>query len=1364
MIDINWKKFEVKNPKATEAFENMCYFLFCRKYGIKEGIRTDFNQVGLETEPIKVKGKYYGFQSKFFGKNINYSNIENSIAKALKHYDNLDYIIIYLNQEAQTSCDTALSIETKCKEKGITVEWYLPNNFKLALNQPSNLDLAQFYFGESDILGFISEGKNLRMSTLLQSKEYIELFLYDTEKNSSITEYANQVLQAEAKLHLLSGAAGTGKSVCMSRLLHIYGGLEEETQEKQHEKLQLIGAIPIYINLNNTSIHSLNDIIKHYKKDFHIIEQSSRFIYLFDGLDEIPRDKLNSTLLFIEELLRKESTKKIVISTRLSSYNKYILKSIFRNLDEYIIAGLNDDQICQYFRNKENKEKSKKLSVLINENPKFVDNVQDVLTLSLLWNHIEKISKSSSLTSLMQYSVLEILRNIHHRKNLELLNLPKPKEDSIMELNKKIAFSLFERDILSVEYAELYDIIGRLFPKCDYNSSNEIIEYLSECFFDVTTTNESYSFAYQHKRFSEYFTILELGNQINEDLNYLRTHNIIINTDLFDEMLIPYLKDKAMEEKDLPLAFLVGLFNVYLGNDRAWGVEKSFYYWSDWIVLAMASQNNEIFESIIHDQSLPYHEFFNHIPKRIMKHLSNKSIKPSSNDELRQFFKVYVSLIVYMDKFDKQSYLPSLLKSYDEIIQLVRENDYYYSSSSNRDSNAVWRNINYINTKMNKDGIDARVDTAIAKFEETNIDNLFGEYIRTEILYLSSLYYNLILHHIDKCPSVVKRMNLNQLSVFIIAMAKPECIKKAFENDMLFTSLKELCESEVTSGNLSGVMIIALKITLGLEPLKKEIELVQDFFDKNKLRDSSIFWKDHCDTVGFMLNAFVDIGKDNIEPSIIKYGQAYSTFIKMISKSCSISKFVRVIKPNLFNKNEGDYYNRILLGKALALADEDDIYLKGTIDYVNRMFYDGGILVSYYNMKLYNSDRFDKLLSVSDLIKLCSESIYRDIDFTSTSDSLFMLSFIMSKHDDTRSYDLLLKGISNGILRMNDRKDTIGDYRLIESLRVLLEHNWISTDKLKGYLTRILKITEVMDSHHIDNDSHRMVMKLLCKYDFNAAQYYYEKIALLNATYNQIHLEYAIAMIHRGVEIDEVERCLGNITTEYDRYHQKISCDSFYCKIKAYLTIANTDFYLEYEQKESFTKARDEIQSLSGEGWERELEREGYEVYVQLCDKYKKDVDVQKRKEYEYTTSKEEKAKVDVLDKLKIIEEKEFLDEFFKKIESNYLLDNFEVNDLLIQKCLYIYGNIEAILELFTKLHYPSSTQHTYNSQNFWMTVVSALRNQQSKNIMIDYLIKSGGGHDGFSELIKIYGYLDNKEVCTNAFDTMLNSIELLLC
>ncbi len=183
MIEIDWKIFELKHPKVTDAFEILCYFLFCRRYNLSEGVRTDFNQVGLETEPIKdLNDMYCGFQAKFFQKNINYTNISESIDKALKNYSKLNHIIIYLNQQAKTSCPSAKEIENKCKEKGVTVEWFLPNNFIISLNQPNNLDLAEVYFAKKDILKVMSDSKSLRMNTLLQSKEYVELNLKGNNK------------------------------------------------------------------------------------------------------------------------------------------------------------------------------------------------------------------------------------------------------------------------------------------------------------------------------------------------------------------------------------------------------------------------------------------------------------------------------------------------------------------------------------------------------------------------------------------------------------------------------------------------------------------------------------------------------------------------------------------------------------------------------------------------------------------------------------------------------------------------------------------------------------------------------------------------------------------------------------------------------------------------------------------------------------------------------------------------------------------------------------------------------------------------------------------------------------------------------
>ena len=72
MQKINWNQFKLRNENYRQSFEDFCYFLFCRKFKITEGIRTDYNQVGLETEPI------YDSKSKNFFFLISFNNLCNS--------------------------------------------------------------------------------------------------------------------------------------------------------------------------------------------------------------------------------------------------------------------------------------------------------------------------------------------------------------------------------------------------------------------------------------------------------------------------------------------------------------------------------------------------------------------------------------------------------------------------------------------------------------------------------------------------------------------------------------------------------------------------------------------------------------------------------------------------------------------------------------------------------------------------------------------------------------------------------------------------------------------------------------------------------------------------------------------------------------------------------------------------------------------------------------------------------------------------------------------------------------------------------------------------------------------------------------
>lgn len=1367
MIDINWKVFEIKNPKATEAFENLCYFLFCRRYGFKEGVRTDFNQVGLETEPVKdSEGNYCGFQSKFFTKRISYNDIADSIRKARENYPELKHVIIYLNQSARTSCKNAENIVDKCKEKGIDVEWFTQEQFKVALNQPENLDLAEFYFGKTDVLNMLSDSKNLRINTLLKSKEYVELSLQNKNSMLTISEYCNEILKSDSKLHLFTGAAGTGKSVCMRKIFNVYGAFDKETKDDQLAAIKALDAICIFINLNNTNLNSLENIITAYKDVYYAESPNNKFIYLMDGLDEIPSSSLDSTLLHIESLLEKDTTKKIVISSRFSSNNKFILKATFTNVLEYTIVDLNKEQIKQYFDNKEDAEKADKLKEFYKENSNWGQNITDILTLSLLWKHIYSVNSDSVFTDLMELSISTILNDIHHKKYLEDLNLPNPKAESIIQINKGLAFYLLENDRFSFTSEELQEVINNIYPKCDYKSTNKIVSYLADVFFDVVETENTKTFSYQHRRFLEYFTILCIDKKMQEDLGYLRENNIIINKDLFENMLLPYLQRKAMRSNDISLAFEVGLFNVYLGKDKAWGVDNSFYYWSRQIIYSIAALPEDVLQKVIYDKGLPIWNFFYEMPEKIIRILS-ESEKISYRDDFKQYYINFVLLIVLIHRSGKKEILPELLEKYELIEELSREKKYYFNTTSNKDNYLVWRCILYIKTVIYNNDLDSRIDSFINNIKEVDINDLFGQRISEKTLCLSSLFYNLIIYYPEKCADIISKMSINQISSFVLAVVNPECLDIIIKQVEVINTLKVILKEEIKNKGLSSVLCISLKKIWGETITENEKNTVVEYLNSDSFDSHSIFWKQHFDIVGFIIMAFKpEVNLQGIDIAVIQYVNVYDAYFNLLQDKYTITKFVKRIQQNSYGNSEATYYIRILLGKALAVCNDDDELIKSTIDYLNSALTDGGHIIVYHTMKTHNPDRFNKIINSTLVNKLDNPNIYQDIDYVSTSDLLFMISYIGSDCDKLLSYKFLLKGLSNGIMRMNEGKDTIGDYKLLEGLKEILHNNWVSTERLKTYLNRIILIAKTMNSFHISNDVHGKTMELLQRYDFDAAEYYYDNIKSLPETYNDIHFNFAMGLVRRGRVVDSVERCLSYIKVSVDRNYQKLEWNSLYFKVAVYLEIASCDFYSDEVQDNYFDKAREEIDKLENAGWDRELQEREYEIYDVLCKVRKKEVDVSKAKEYIYTKKCESDINDEnnLLDIIEQIDSGDRLNSFISKLDREYYLNNLNINEQLIQKCIEITGNIDGIICHLLDKHYPSSIHYSGNSGYFWMTVVAALKNPKSRNSIFEYLITSGGGHDGFSELIKIYAALDNKKVCVNAFESLLNTVEFLLC
>ena len=157
MVKLDWRKFEIINEKYTDAFQTLCLHLFSR-FVHKDNIHADFNQKGIETEPVEYKGKFYGFQSKYFENGMDYKQINKSVRDAIDSYQNLDVIKIYYNCNAVLSrSKIKRDLEKYAKEHKVKLEWIGRESFETSLNNKKNLDLCQLFFGAGRELEYFSD-------------------------------------------------------------------------------------------------------------------------------------------------------------------------------------------------------------------------------------------------------------------------------------------------------------------------------------------------------------------------------------------------------------------------------------------------------------------------------------------------------------------------------------------------------------------------------------------------------------------------------------------------------------------------------------------------------------------------------------------------------------------------------------------------------------------------------------------------------------------------------------------------------------------------------------------------------------------------------------------------------------------------------------------------------------------------------------------------------------------------------------------------------------------------------------------------------------------------------------------------------
>ena len=226
MNRINWNQFELKNPNPQNSFETMCRNIFLRTYKISShSFSANYNQAGLETEPVLFDGKYYGFQCKYSASGNGdalYAEVLKSLKKAVAAYPHLNTAIIYTNLDIKPNVSqedlqkTKKSNRVKIHELGQTnnleILWFVKPNFETVLNEIGNYDLYRSFFSPEDTLGLLKCALTYDERTFLVSDQFMDLSL----NGSKFSDVKEEILSKGDCI--ITGAAGTGKSEILKSL------------------------------------------------------------------------------------------------------------------------------------------------------------------------------------------------------------------------------------------------------------------------------------------------------------------------------------------------------------------------------------------------------------------------------------------------------------------------------------------------------------------------------------------------------------------------------------------------------------------------------------------------------------------------------------------------------------------------------------------------------------------------------------------------------------------------------------------------------------------------------------------------------------------------------------------------------------------------------------------------------------------------------------------------------------------------------------------------------------------------------------------------------------------------------------------
>lgn len=854
--------------------------------------------------------------------------------------------------------------------------WIQQDNILDLVQEPNNSDLCRIYFSDEREMDWIKNSISIDEKTFLNSKQFFNLKL----NGSVITDLYPTIFKN--KVNLLLGSAGTGKSVLIKKM---YSNISDEFLKNKNIEDD---SFPILIKLRECLNGNLESLLRQRLSDYNLnnTETNCNYIYFFDGLDEVSHHNIGSIIHQITYLMKKPSTKSIIISSRTDSNNVAYLHQ-FINCNEYKINALTYDDIETVFFNKGKQSKLEKLKQLKESNANILNDIIDIFSVDLLWNIIDKADINITKIEIIEQFINYCFSNYSKIAALPLLE---PQKKSLIELCTEISYNMQKKLYLSIELSTVQKIVMDFTGVTNAGDINEIVNALTDLFFEDSQSETEKMISYKHRRFHEFFLYKKIDRNFLNDPNILRELHLLSNKEFIINVFFKTSLIKAYREKNVLKALSLRLMQQYLGysywheyaddligNDFNYGSKEPIYSYSSSLVFLLAYYNSNDIEAILINEELSISDCINKDNCLELIEMHNKLC----NGDIVEFI---------FNKYDIQK---------DKVVN--HRNFYSYLYILNRMRNVPIQDI--YNDYFKK-----------TKFLHPKIGHM--DYVDSSDKILSDFYKYCLDQEIGFIANLISSMSKEQLEILSFQLLRSDHIlcllSKAHEYRDLkiqFLNRIEKEDEEYLTNTIATYSFLSGNI-------KKRKQLTDALNQVNRTNYPT--WHKNIE----LHNMLCYLLKDEVIYSLSEFKLGVQIFTHLIDNYNNLDDVLKLwiedIKPyNFVWNNWLQYTYSNMIGIFISKVGFNVIELKSFLREL--MKYDSVIYINvvYYTILKNNPDLFHKIINKQIINKMIDIVIVEDLEFENSCEFFFQYAAMCWTIDKEKSYALLIDGINNEFLR-----------------------------------------------------------------------------------------------------------------------------------------------------------------------------------------------------------------------------------------------------------------------------------------------------------------------------------------------------------